>query len=277
MTASRIVGRLVTVTATIEWERLSEGHGLVEGPRGMADGGVLFSDVTGGGVYRWTPDDTVETVVSRRRGVGGLVPHADGGVVVAGRDLAHVAPDGTTRTLLAPEGSTGINDVHAMADGSVLAGVLRYRPMADEDVVPGEVLRLAPDGAVTTMIEGIDWPNGIGLSPDEGTLYVSDFARSCVWAIGTDGSDPRLVIESPRGSCDGLAVDGAGALWVALGPGAGIAHVRPDGTLLDVIDVPGAFVASVAFHGPHLLVATFGALLRCPAPAEGQPTPIAAV
>ena len=59
------------------FETLADGYGLVEGPRPDGDGGVLLSDVIGGGVRRWTPDG-VEVVVPDRRGVGGLVLHADG-------------------------------------------------------------------------------------------------------------------------------------------------------------------------------------------------------
>ena len=79
----------------------SRGTGLLEGPRWSADGSVYFSDVIAGGVYRAAPDGSIETVVEKRRGVGGLVLHEDGGVVCSGRDLIHVR-DGETRTLLAP-------------------------------------------------------------------------------------------------------------------------------------------------------------------------------
>ena len=69
-------------------ERVVERPGaLLEGPRLTADGAVLYSDVTGGGVYR-----DGDVVVPKRRGIGGLVPHRDGGVVVTGRTVA--APGG---------------------------------------------------------------------------------------------------------------------------------------------------------------------------------------
>jgi hypothetical protein len=68
-----------------DFERVLERPGaLLESPRLTADGAVLYSDVTGGGVYR-----DGEVVVPTRRGVGGLVPHRDGGVVVTGRTVDH--------------------------------------------------------------------------------------------------------------------------------------------------------------------------------------------
>ena len=51
-------------------EELLSGYSLLEGPTVDAEGGVYFSDVIKGGVYRWSPDG-VEQVVPKRRGVGG--------------------------------------------------------------------------------------------------------------------------------------------------------------------------------------------------------------
>src|SRR4051812_36416846 len=70
-------------------ERLVSGFRLVEGPVYEAESdSLVFSDVFGGGVYRLRPDGSYETLVQRRRGVGGIVPHAAGGYVIGGRNLA---------------------------------------------------------------------------------------------------------------------------------------------------------------------------------------------
>ena len=57
---------------------LRRPHTLLEAPRADSAGNVLYSDVLGGGVYRLTVAGDVETVVEKRRGVGGLVPHSGG-------------------------------------------------------------------------------------------------------------------------------------------------------------------------------------------------------
>ena len=75
-------------------EALAWGYGLVEGPTFAPDGSVYFSDVLGGGVHRLSPGGDVETVIPKRRGVGGMCLHADGGLVVSGRDVVH-AGNGT--------------------------------------------------------------------------------------------------------------------------------------------------------------------------------------
>ena len=47
----------------MQWEVLAHGYGLAEAPTIDADGTLLFSDVLGGGVYRWDTTGTVATVV----------------------------------------------------------------------------------------------------------------------------------------------------------------------------------------------------------------------
>jgi sugar lactone lactonase YvrE len=246
--------------------------------------------VIAGGVYRAAPDGTVETIVEKRRGVGGLVLHADGGVVASGRDLIHVR-GGETRPLLALEGVTGFNDLHTDPGGRVLAGALRYRPLLGEDPVPGDIWRVAGPDDATLLCEGVTWPNGIGLSPGADRIYVSDYATAEVltWRL-TDGGDAverDVFSRAPRGSCDGLAVDAEGGVWVALGEG--IAHFTPGGDLVEILDVPTSFVSSVSFGGPglrELLIATAdnlaepergGTVFRAPAPVAGLPTALATV
>ena len=109
----------------MEWELLAHGYGLVEAPTIDTDGSLLFSDVLGGGVYRLAADGAISTVVPKRRGVGGIAIHADGGIVCSGRDVVHVR-DGETRTVLHVDGVAGWNDLCTDANGRVYAGALRF-------------------------------------------------------------------------------------------------------------------------------------------------------
>lgn len=194
-------------------ETLATGYGLVEGPRAAPDGSVYFADALGGGVHRWCPEGRVETVVPKRRGIGGLLLHADGGLVVSGRDVVHVRA-GESRRLLAVDGVSGFNDMTADAAGRVLAGALRFRPFAGESPVPGEVWRAGAGGASQALFGDVDWPNGLGFSPDGRTLYASDYHRGHVLALAVapDGgvSGRRVFCVSPSRQADGLAVDEAG-------------------------------------------------------------------
>src|SRR3989442_6262137 len=122
----------------MEFEVLASGYGLVEGPNEDAAGAIVFSDVLGGGVYRVDAAGAVTTVVPKRRGVGGIALHADGGVVCSGRDIVHVR-DGQTRTLFAIPGLPGWNDLCTHADGRGYAGALRFAGFdPNAQPLPGE-------------------------------------------------------------------------------------------------------------------------------------------
>jgi xylono-1,5-lactonase len=251
-------------------ERIAHGYRLAEAPVATGDGGVEFSDVLGGGVFRWSPaGDRVEVVVPKRRGVGGMARHADGGLVMSGRDVVHVR-DGETRTVYAPgEGVAGINDLTVAPDGRLVVGQLRFRPFAGEPPVPGEFVLVGggdgDDAAPTEVLGGVLWANGCAFSPDGATFYGNDWQRGLVLAAdrrpdGTWGPG-RVAVTSPSGGADGLAVDETGALWVALGDSATVGRFTPDGRLDRELTVPGAFVASLCFGGSDgrdLFVTTAG-------------------
>ena len=102
----------------------------------------------------------------RRRRLGDQRPQCD----------PHLLPDGEQREILSGEEVCGFNDLGAGADGALLAGVLRYRPLAGESPRPGQLLAVGGDGSVEVLTEDVIWPNGIGLSPDGHTIYLSDYA-----------------------------------------------------------------------------------------------------
>jgi sugar lactone lactonase YvrE len=231
---------------------LERPHGLLEGPRLAADGEAVYSDVIAGGVWGCSRAGVVREILPKRRGIGGILAHADGGWVISGRTVIHVLADGQQRELLSGEGVCGYNDLGATPDGELLAGVLRYRPLSGEDPRPGQLLRLGRQGAVEAVMEDVVWPNGIGVSPDAGTIYISDYAQRAVLAVPARGGQTRTFCRPPRGSADGLAVDCEGGVWVALGEGGGVARFHPDGQLDEVATLPASFVSSLSFGGADM-------------------------
>jgi len=230
-------------------ERVASGYGLAEAPVAAPGGGVYFSDVLGGGVYYFSATTgEVETVVAKRRGVGGMALHADGGLVMTGRDVVHVR-EGQSRTLYANQNIPGLNDMTVDPDGHVIVGCLRFRPLAGEPPVAGEFIRL--DG--TVVLCDVLWPNGCAFSPDGLTFYGCDYQRGVVLAADriSDGQygATRIAVVSPSATADGMAVDEDGCLWVALGARASVGRFTPDGNLDAEIPVDADFVASLCFAG----------------------------
>jgi len=239
---------------------LDQPHGLLEAPRFGPDGELIYSDVLAGGLWAVSAEGERSELLPKRRGIGGAVAHAGGGWVISGRSLLHVQPGGAQRELLDGaqlqlldgERVFGFNDLGATPDGDLLAGVLRYRPLAGEPERNGLLVRIDRRGEVAIITDQVVWPNGIGVSPDGLTIYLSDYARASVLALAPDGGDLRVLCRSPRGSADGLAVDASGGIWVALGQGGGVARFRSDGRLDQIIGLPAQFVSSLCFGGPDM-------------------------
>jgi gluconolactonase len=234
------------------FEVLASGYGLVEGPTYAPDGSLYFSDVLGGGVYQLTPSGSVGTVVPKRRGVGGVALHADGGVVCSGRDIVHVR-DGVTRRLFGIEGLPGWNDLCTDAAGRVYSGALRFA-VFDVNAIPvaGECWRIERENEATELYDDVVHANGIALAPDERTIYHSDTRTNCVIVheLDEDGraGTRRVIDTSAYGAPDGMAVDESGAVWVAV-IGLGLARFTPAGELDDHIEVPARVVTSLCFGG----------------------------
>ena len=240
------------------WEVLAHGYGLAEAPTIDIDGTLVFSDVLGGGVYRLDAAGDVSTVVPKRRGVGGIAVHADGGIVCSGRDLVHVRDDHEPRTVLHVEGVAGWNDLCTDAAGGVYAGALRFAVFDPEaEVVPGELWRVSGAADPAVVFGDVVHANGVACSADGRTIYLSDSRRRCVIVFDMERGERREFDLSGWGHPDGMALDEHDALWVALVSG-GIARLTPDGDVDRRLDPPSAFTTSLCFAGRDLYVTTGG-------------------
>lgn len=245
-------------------EVLAHGYGLIEGPRFDPEGGLYFSDVVGGGVFHRAPDGTVSTVVPRRRGVGGIALHADGGIVLSGRDICHVKDGGTRVLFRRPEGVGGFNDLFVDAQGRVITGTLRSDPFGDEpDRTPGECWRVEGEGRATELYGDVLLSNGLGFSPDGAVLYHADTAAGHILAhdVGEGGAptNRRVFAKLERGAPDGLCVDADGCVWVAAWGGGCALRYDPRGRLDRTLEVPAQQVTTLVLggeEGRELIVAT---------------------
>jgi hypothetical protein len=102
-------------------QELATGYGLVEGPVWDAAKGLYFSDVLGGGIHLLDRKDKVSLAVPKRRGVGGMALHADGGIVAGGRDIVHISlADHSMKVLFdqkSADDGVGFNDLTTDAKG----------------------------------------------------------------------------------------------------------------------------------------------------------------
>ena len=158
----------------------------------------------------------------------------------------------------------GINDVVVTANGGAYATV--FGPYADPPLptlVIGKVLYLAPGGEKWMEVaKDLNYANGIGVSPDQKTLYVSQTVSNCMlkFTIEPDGSLSHrsnfalLSVltknkhESPWLGPDSMKVDSKGNIYVAQWFGGKVLKLSPEGKLLHVFNIAaGEGTTNVAF------------------------------
>jgi xylono-1,5-lactonase len=240
-------------------EQVAGGYGLVEAPVWAPGRGLFFSDVLGGGIFRLALDGEVSPVVPKRRGVGGMALHADGGLVVGGRSIVWIGEDGETRDLLTADaipGVIGFNDLTTDPAGRVYVGSLTWRVFADAPK-PGFLHVIDLDGGMRTLSDGVMLTNGLGVSPDGRRLYHSDARANVVrvYDVLADGAvSPwrEFATLGERRVPDGMKLASDGSVWVADARGGRVAVFEPDGTHRMDLDVPLPMVTSLCFAGDDL-------------------------
>jgi len=169
--------------------------------------------------------------------------------------------DGLGEPLLVAEMAEGsrlqLNDCTADSAGRLLTGSYFYDPYREYEL--GRLVRIDPTGAVAVLDEGFHLANGIGLSPGEGTLYLTDSVARRIYAYDYNvrsGSATRrrvfVELASSEGIPDGLAVDAEGFVWSAQWYGGCVMRYDAEGKPHRRIAVPAKQTSAVAFGGPDL-------------------------
>lgn len=161
----------------------------------------------------------------------------------------------------------GINDIVVAPNGGAYATT--FGPYADPPVptfVIGKILYLAPGAEKWIEVANdLNYANGVGVSPDGKTLYVSQTVSNCMlkFTIAADGSlshRSNFVLlntlvpnknQSPWLGPDSMKVDSKGNIYVAQWFGGKVLKLSPDGKLLHVFEIAaGDGTTNVAF-GPN--------------------------
>jgi len=156
----------------------------------------------------------------------------------------------------------GINDVVVAPNGGAYATV--FGPYHDvPTLVAGKILYLAPGGQQWVEVANdLNYANGIGVSPDQKTLYVSETVGNCIlkFTINDDGTLSHrsnfallnLLAKDKKKSWwlgpDSMKIDGKGNIYVAQWFGGKILKISTDGKLLHVFEIAtGDGTTNVAF------------------------------
>jgi gluconolactonase len=248
----------------LQFETLATGYGLLEGPRIDERNRLYYSDARAGGVFRRSPDGSIETLIAGRKTVGGIALNYGGGLIVTGATVAHWDERSLRITDLFTqwEGKPlfGMNDLTIDDQGSLWGGTFGVDINQFDfksTPPPGSLFRIDPPGKIVKLWEGVEVTNGLGFSPDRKLLYHNDSTTRAVWAYDVRADrtvgDRRLFARLPEGMPDGLTIDAEGGVWAAVVAGPGeVVRFKSDGTLDQRIKVPAKTVTSLAFGGPDM-------------------------
>jgi gluconolactonase len=263
-------------------EKIVAGHVWLEGPTWDArSGSLFFSDVVKNRLWRWTPGAGTDVVLdpsgtavrgssaAQEPGSNGTALDAQGRLLMCehgDRRITRLEAEGT-KTVIADryQGKrlNSPNDLWLARNGDLYFtdppfGLPQHFDDPGKELAWQGVYRLR-GSSLALVIQDVRAPNGIALTPDERTLYVSNADReNPVWLaypLARDGSvgagrvfaDARREVARYAGVPDGMETDALGNLWAA-GPG-GVTIFAPDGTRLGVL-FTGIATSNVAFGGP---------------------------
>jgi sugar lactone lactonase YvrE len=115
------------------------------------------------------------------------------------------------------------------------------------EFAPGIVALVTPDGRGRVVADGLAFPNGLAVTPDNATLIVAESygSRLTAFDIAGDGglSNQRVWAELPAGHPDGICVDAEGAVWYGDVPARHCVRVSEGGAIVQTIDLDGGCFA----------------------------------
>jgi gluconolactonase len=266
------------VPGDAQWSTFWEGPMIVDGMTTAADGSLLFAQEQSNSIIKVWPDGKWWVQWPFVAGAGSVSIDAQGRTFAADRSctdpglglganctvlskIVQLTPERKTVADKFPDGSTlgRINDLAADGHGGAY-------------YTQGGLFHAKADGTVQTIVaagnfqQGGLFTNGLVLSPDGKTLYVTNRLTILAFDVAADGSlskqrDFATLVGDPQGSFggDGLAVDADGRLYVT--GGAGVYVFDKAGKQLGIIPTPRRSI-TLAFAGPDrktLYIGTLGA------------------
>jgi gluconolactonase len=241
------------------WTLVSEGHDFVDGFTADAEGNFYFTDVKSGTtINKITPDGKTEVVAQDAPRISGMKFGPDGRI--------YACQGGTFERIVAFDLKSGELAVIAAGVKPNDLVVTHSGHIYFTETAKMQVTHIAPGGKpmpadVATPTEGAQRPNGIALTPDQGTLAVSDHSGryTWVWRIEPDGSlshrMPYITLRTPSPDAaskgDGMTTDSVGRYYIT--SAVGLQMFDPTGRMGGVIAAPSEqTIVSVTFAGPEL-------------------------
>ncbi len=197
---------------------LMEGIGLGESPR-WHDGRLWFSDWVAQEVIALDTEGRSE-VMANVRSLPFSIDWLPNGpmLITSGRQLLRMEPDGSlvTHVDLSELSDYGWNEIVVDGRGNTYVNNVEFDLMGGEDPRPGIIALVTPDGSALQVADGIAFPNGMVVTPDNSSLIIAESyeGRLTAFDIAEDGSlsNRRVWADLGEGG-DGICMDSDGAVW----------------------------------------------------------------
>ena len=243
------------VGADAKWQLMWADFETADGIVGTPDGGVVFAQEQTDTIRKLTPDGVEQTLVPATRGAGSVSLDASGRLFAVERTcteplnaslagcneptmISILWPERRVLAASFPDGKPlgRLNDLIADGKGGAYFTV-------------GGAFYMNPEGVVSTVEDQNIRSNGIMLSPDGRTLYVTNNTNVLAFDVRADGSTANRrdfgALNGDDGG-DGMAVDSEGRLYVT--GNAGVHVLSPRGEHLGMIPTPRRAI-TLAFSG----------------------------
>ncbi len=279
----------MTVLGSLSRAQLASGFCFGEGPRWF-EGLLWLSDMLGDAVHTISVGGSVTTVELPGHAPAGLGFRPDGTLLIVSTERRVVLGyDGEAVTEIADLSGiapAGLGDMVVDARGRAYVG-----SQAREG---GIIARLDLDNSVTVVAGDLDFPNGMVITPDGGTLIVAESIGRRLTAYDIDAggslSGRRVFADGLDGPPDGIALDEAGGVWTSMTLAHQFERVVAGGEVTDRIDIGDRaaiacmlggpdrrtlFLVSAADAYPQRLVGTRGScveMVRVEIPGAGFPS-----
>jgi sugar lactone lactonase YvrE len=253
---------------------MSERHGFVECPR-WHDGFLYVSDMFAGKIFTFDENGNKSLVcdVPGRPAGMGWTPEGDLLIVsIDDRKLWRLEGDNLLEiadlSQLAPWHT---NDMVVDESGGCYIGNFGWDEQTQDEIQPTVLIRVDADGTVSKAADDLVFPNGMVITPDGGTLLVSEtfagriaafdraqdgsLSNRRTWADFSGGKTFTTLTEALASKAclpDGLALANDGTLWVADAGGQGALHVAEGGEIIETVPLGEQTAFAVALGGKDL-------------------------
>jgi sugar lactone lactonase YvrE len=278
-----------------EVKTLMTGLLLGESPR-WHDGRLWFSD--------WGAQELIALDIEGRSEVVVRVPSfpfcidwlPDGRLLIVSaseRRLLRREPDGSLATHADLSGLSDHpwNEIVVDGRGNIYLNNIGF-DFPDGEFATGIVALVTPDGSVRQVADGVEFPNGMVVTPDNSTLILAESygKRLTAFDIAPDGSlSNRRVWADLDGFPDGICLDAENAIWYGDVPNKRCVRVREGGEVLQMVNLDRGcfacmlggvdkrtlFLIAAEWGGPESMAGAVrtGQVLTVEAPAPGAGWP----